>query len=294
MSRAFTATVLPETAVRWAWGLTLKYSEAPDGKLDAQYTQDQMKETRRQAKKNSVEARYLDNLYSAVDSYVRTLVISINGRNRNFKEVQELIDKQEEIVDNTKRLTGKMQSIVPRLAAVSVGGIAIPSLFTWGIQTLWPWDPKPIVSENLFPLFLVFAIGFSFLIHERVIVPRTVRKHQQLLIYGEYSRDLYYAQWVIRAKLALKSLLEEGIQIYEDFFGSLGRPAEHVKQFVEGMTAPIEPKPMCTYVHKCLELTMRGIEKRVVFDRWSKCESGVGLEQCEIYKTVYQNGTLSP
>lgn len=162
MSKAPTKTILPEAAVHWAWGLTLKYSEAEDGKLDAQYTQDQMKETRREAKKRSVEARYLDNLDSAVDSCVRTLVISINGRNHNFKEVQELIDKQEEIIDNTKRLTGKLQSVVPRLAAVSVGGIALPSLFTWGIETFWPSDPKPIVSENLFLLFLVFAIGSSF------------------------------------------------------------------------------------------------------------------------------------
>lgn len=125
-------------------------------------------------------------------------------------------------------------------------------------------------------------------------MPRTVRKHQQLLIYGEYSRDLYYARWVRQIKRALKSLLEEGIQIYEDFFDSYEKPAGHVKQFVEGITEGIEPKPMCRYVHKCVELTRQGKEKRVDFGRWSKCESGIGVEQCLIYKNIYQDGTLSP
>lgn len=119
-----TAGILPECAVSWAWGLTAKYSEKMEGKIDAEYTQQQMKEIKSKTK-NVLEAKYLNNLYSAVDAAVRTLVITINGRNHNFKEVDEIIKKQSLIIDNTKRLTGELQSIAPRLATITVGGYTL-------------------------------------------------------------------------------------------------------------------------------------------------------------------------
>ncbi|GAH35506.1 unnamed protein product, partial [marine sediment metagenome] len=140
--------ILPEAAVMWAWGLTLKYSEKMEGKIDAEYTQQQMKEIKDETEKKTPDAWYLDNLYSAVDAAVRTLVITINGRNHNFKEADELIKRQSSLIDNTKRLTGNLQSLAPRLMAMTVGGATIPSLVKWFIPLIWPFDSELVISDN--------------------------------------------------------------------------------------------------------------------------------------------------
>lgn len=278
----------PETAVRWAWGLTAKYSEKMAGKIDAEFTHQEMKEIRDKVAKGTKEDRYLDNLYSAVNAAVRTLVITINGRNHNFGEVNEVIEKQTSIIDNTKRLTANMQSIAPRLAAISVGGVALPTLFTWLVKALWPGNTEPVISENVFPVVMVLAIGISYFLHESIVVPRTVNKHQQLLIYGEYFRNQYYHNWVIRVRETLKSLLRESISIYQSFYGDYEKNStDDIKQYVDGLTVGIEPKPMCSLVHGCMEKTMNENKKNVIdFHTWSKCESGIGFQECDEYKRI--------
>jgi hypothetical protein len=287
-----TAVVLPETAVKWAWGLTAKYSEKMEGKIDADYTQQQMKEIKNNVVKGSKEDKYLNNLYSAVNAAVRTLVIAINGRNHNFKEVHEVIEKQTSIIDNTKRLTANLQSIAPRLAAISVGGVALPTLFTWLIQAAWPGKTEPVISENVFPLVTVLAIGLSYFLHERFIVPSTVKKHQQLLIYGEYFRNQYYHNWIIRVRETLKSLLRESINIYQIFYGDYAKNSvADIKQYVDDLIVGIGPKPLCCFVHACMEKTMNENKEKVIdFHIWSKCESGIGVKECEVYKSARANG----
>jgi hypothetical protein len=273
-----TAVILPECAVRWAWGLTLKYSEKMEGKIDAEYTQQQMKEIKNKTE-NNLEARYLDNLYSAVDAAVRTLVITINGRNHNFKEVEDIIDKQSSLIDNTKRLTKDAQSIVPRLATTAVGGVAIPGLVKLFI---------PEISGDVFSLLLAFMIGLAYLIHEWIVIPLTMKKHQRLLIFGEYSRNLYYKQWVITVRSTLESLLKQSINIYESIYDPKEyekKSIKYIKEFVDGLTDGIEPKYWCDLVYECMAKTMDDTKENVIdFDKWGTCESGQGVETCEVYK----------
>ena len=281
--------ILPETAVRWAWGLTAKYSEKMEGKIDAEYTQQQMKEIKDKTK-NPLEARYLDNLYSAVDAAVRTLVITINGRNHNFKEVNEIIEKQSLIIDNTKRLTANLQSLAPRLATITVGGVALPSLFKWFIPFIWPGDSELVISDNVFRLLTVLAIGVTYWLHEAIVVPWSIKRHQRLLIFGEYSRNLYYQQWVIAVRSTLESLLRECINIYESIspYGEKVYPKKSTKYIVENvdrLTKGIEPKHWCDLVHECMAKTMDDTKENVIdFDKWGKCESGIGVCVCEEYK----------
>ncbi len=272
-----TAVILPETAVRWAWGLTAKHSEDMEGKIDAEYTQQQMKEIKDKMK-NALEARYLDNLYSAVYAAVRNLVIILNGRNHNFSEVEEIIKKQSSMIDNTERLTYELQSIIPRLAAVTVGGTTIPLLVKRFI---------PQISGDVFNLLIVLASGLAYFLHEWIMIPRTIKKHQRLLIFGEYSRNQYYYQWVQRVRRALRSSLRESINIYESIYPKeyTKNLTEHTKKYVDELTKSLEPTPMCCFVYECMAKTMDDTKKNVIdFDKWGTCESGIGVEKCEEYK----------
>lgn len=285
-----TAVILPETAVNWAWGLTLKYSEKMEGKIDAEYTQQQMKEIKENTKKNTLEASYLDNLYSAVDAAVRTLVITINGRNHNFKEVNALIDLQSSIIDDTERVTANLQSLAPRLATITVGGATLPSLFKWILPLIWPWDSELVISDNVFRLLMIFAIGVTYWFHEVFVVRWRIKKHQRLLIFGEYNRNLYYRQWVMTVRSTLESLLENSINIYESYYDTKKYENKLIpwrKKFVDDLTKGIEPKYWCKHVHKCMAKNRDDTKKDVIdFDKWGNCESGEGKEECEEYKKL--------
>lgn len=289
--------ILPETAVQWAWGLTAKYSEKLEGQVDAEYTQQRMKDVQSRVEqrledsdsevkiKAQHDIRYLDNLYSVIDSSVRSLVISINGRNHNFAEVGDLIKKQEQIIDNTKRLTANLQSITPRIASTTIGGVTVPMI----IKALYEWKlPGYTLPIEFFYFTILLASAAFYLFHEWKIVPRSIKKHQQLLIQAEYARNKYYDDWLKRAQLLLSSLLHESTRIYRKFYDkSYQENKEIVTRIIEG----IEQKYMCRYVHVCMETTIEPTKNdRINYRRWPTCETSIGVKECPVYKKLSTEG----
>ena len=124
--------VLPETAVSLAWGLTTGYSSLPEAQVTAQEIKDRVTKIRKEQEARPAtdplrekHLQYADATFSLVDSTLRNLAVIIQGRNNNFREVDELMNTQIEKIKSIDRVTADAQSALPRIFATG-GGLSAP------------------------------------------------------------------------------------------------------------------------------------------------------------------------
>lgn len=272
--------IRPETAARLAWSLTLAHSGSKTvGELYAQRPHNLMDDIKKQAEKSGREQdiKYVDNLYVAIYACLRGLVTIINGRNLNYKEIDELRDKQRELIKSLSTFTINTQTLLPRLigpgAITLAGGLTISELLV---------RQFPKVSPYSLYIGLITALALAYFTIELAIVPRLVRRAQKIMVENDYERNLYYRQYVERSKLALTSLLDEALGIYKKFYGDY--EIEDKDSVIDEIVAGIAPSQMgnykpCKYIEKCY-----WDEEEILTKRWPVCETGIGSVECPVYK----------
>jgi hypothetical protein len=159
--------ILPEQVVQWAWGFTIAHSGSEnetEKQLQEQSIRKRMDEIKKEVQDSKrplkgKDIEYINNILTAVDGAVRTLLIIIRGRATNFKETDshmELYIKKNESINNFRI---SLQSAFGRVASMTFGGTSATAI----VLTLFP-----NLTVWFFPLIL-FSICSSILWHLRIL-----------------------------------------------------------------------------------------------------------------------------
>jgi hypothetical protein len=273
--------ILPREAVQWTWSLTIGQS----GSSDAEVLRERQKEIQgyidgikdelgKTGKASQQDIRYIDGVYAAINSCVRTLHIIIRGRDTNFKEVDKLkevyLAKAEDIVT----FSGNLQSAFGRIATMTIGGTSVTAIVAYYFPNL------PVF---VFPLVLAAAGAISFGIHEQFVKPWKIGENVKANVKNDYQRNQYYQQYVRRSKGALTGLFKETLDLFEEIYGKSYNPVYNKpgkkEEFVNNLLKPIEfENYTCPIIHECFAKGIILDKKNL--DRWPTCESGEGYGTC--------------
>ena len=273
--------ILPREAVQWTWSLTIGQS----GSSDAEVLRERQKEIQgyidgikdelgKTGKASQQDIRYIDGVYAAINSCVRTLHIIIRGRDTNFKEVDKLkevyLAKAEDIVT----FSGNLQSAFGRIATMTIGGTSVTAIVAYYLPNL------PVF---VFPLVLAAAGAISFGVHEQFVKPWKRGENVKANVKNDYQRNQYYQQYVRRSKDALTGLFKETLDLFEEIYGKSYDPVHNKpgkkEEFVNSLLKPIEfENYTCPIIHECFAKGIILDKKNL--DRWPTCESGEGYGTC--------------
>jgi hypothetical protein len=194
----------PEVAVKIAWELSGQYSSNPIERNIAHSTNEKLRALGERVSRlnpNSKEAQYVSAALALIGATERTLQTTISGRDLNMKEEDQLREESQKNILYFSQFSSNLQSIIPRIGSMTIvgagGGIAVTELFEQVLQEL---------PDYVLPLTIAFAAAVGYLLHGLVVVPIVKRKLQRDKIQADYNRDLYYTQYVNRAKETLKDL----------------------------------------------------------------------------------------
>jgi len=274
----------PETAVSYAWALTLTLSTCETVRERGIEVTDNMKARRAELEKSfreekyKKEREYLDAFYAAIDSTFRTLTSIHNGREKNFKEVDDMMRTFEGKVKALDELSLTAQSAIPRASTAIVGGTASIPVMAWFLNL------NPILIALLAPFFA----GISYLVYEYPYSMFKRRLILKLMVETDYRRNLYYRQYVQRSRRALVSLFRSVLGIYKNVYDTDYKEdayndpkkvngAVNLAMSAEGLLNDKDLHPWCKYIiqHKA--------EGKVKWDVWAMCDSGEGVETCPYF-----------
>ncbi|MBI4258261.1 MAG: hypothetical protein HY619_04835, partial [Thaumarchaeota archaeon] len=122
----------PESAVSMAWGLTISYSSLEDANTRGQDILDRMVKIRKEVEAlpssdplKEKHIKYIDSVYSSINASLRNLTSVLQGRNKDYKEIDKLMETQLEKLSSIDKVTANAQSAVPRIFATG-GGLSAP------------------------------------------------------------------------------------------------------------------------------------------------------------------------
>lgn len=258
----------PDMAVRIAWALTNQLSESESVRLEANRAIRLMEEIREKANKSGEyeQELYVDWVCAAIDATYRDLVTIINGRNLNFKDVEQLRNTEIENIKYYSQFTTNLQSSIPRISGMTVGGVIL-SL---------PTKLLPNLDEYFLPLLAIGAV-IGYFLNGAFIIPHTQKKMQIQKIKLDCDKNRYYEQYVERSKAALIALYLSADRhhnnIFKKFYDSEKTKLSDVKIIIDEVLGGIS-STMCKNTSKCM------IGNIVTPDMWSGCETGLGIENC--------------
>jgi hypothetical protein len=221
--------------------------------------------------KDDNEELYVDLVYAAIGATYRDLVTIINGRNLNFDDVKKLRDTEIENIKYYSQFTTNLQSSIPRVSGMTIGGVSVSILSTKLIPGL----------EGYFLPLLAFGAAMGYVLNGAYIIPRIHKKMQIQKIKLDYDRNRYYEQYVERSKAALIALYQSTDRHHKNIFGDFYDPEKarpnDVTIIINEVLGGIN-STMCKNISKCM------IGNIVTPDMWSVCETGLGIENCSDYK----------
>ena len=268
----------PEEAVEIAWGQTVELSSNESVHSSSEIPKRQMEDKKKRAEGISnptvkeIELKYFESVNSAIAAAYRNLTTARNCLDLNFKEAKALSDKEEENIQHLERFTGDLQSIIPKAAEMTVGGVAVSVVFGGVFESFFPESMKAYAL----PLLLAIGAAITYFFHGLVVVPIVRRKMQRQKIRCEYDWIQYYRQYVARVTSILEKLYERVERAHEDNFGGKYSPRAHARQVVENILSGMEQR-RCKNIATCI------MKDRITPLNWSTCETGNNANQCTHY-----------
>ncbi len=265
----------PDMAVRIAWALTNQLSESESVRFEANRAIQLMEDIRIKANKSDEyeEKLYVDWVCAAIGATYRDLVTIINGRNLNFDDVKQLRNTELENIKNYSQFTTNLQSSIPRISVMTFGGVSFSILLT---------KLSPNLGEYFLPLLALGAV-IGYFLNGAIIIPFTHKKMQIQKIKLDYDRNRYYEQYVERSKAALTALYLSADRhhnnIFKNFYDSEKAKPGDVKIIIDEVLGGIS-STMCKNISKCM------IGNIVTLNKWSICETGLGIENCPNNKNM--------
>lgn len=259
----------PDMAVRIAWAFTHQLSESKSVPLEANRAIQLMEDIREKAinSKDDKEELYVDWVCAAIGATYRDLVTIMNGRNLNFDDVKKLRDTEIENINYYSQFTTNLQSSIPRISGMTIGGVSVSIILTKLLPNL----------EVYFLPLLAIGAAIGYFLNGAIIIPLTQKKMQIQKIKLDYDRNRYYEQYVERSKAALIALYLSADRhhknIFGDFYDSEKARPDDVKIIIDEVLGGIS-STMCKNVSKCM------IGNIVTPDMWSVCETGLEIENC--------------
>lgn len=257
----------PDMAVRIAWGLTNQLSENQSVRLEATRATQLMRDIKIKAQdsKDKTEEQYVNYVCAAIEATYRDLVTITNGRNLNFAEVKELRDTEVDKLNQNSQFTTNLQSSIPKISGMTIGGVSVSIIFTTYI---------PSLAGYFLPLLAIGA-AIGHVVDGYYFIPRTNEKIQIQKMKLDFDKNLYYMQYVKRSKAALKALYISADRYHKTLFKSfyyseIDRP--EVETIIDEVLCGIN-STMCENISKCM------IGNIVKPEMYSVCETGL-IENC--------------
>ena len=264
----------PEMAIEIAWARTTQLSSNQAVRIDAERAKRQMDDIKKSAEKTKdrKEKKYVNGVYSAIESTFRSLVTARNALNLNFTEVLKLRDRQKENIRYVETFSSELQSLIPRISGMTIGGVSGGVLLGTILENWFPPSLKPYAM----PLVLAFGAAIGYILHGVVVVPLVQKKLQKEVVRMDYDNIRYYAQYVERVRTSLKSLFNKVDRLHKNIFGVYYYDEEEdPNEFVNNVLVGMEPS-MCEHV-------AAHIDKIITHDLWSMCETSQDIEKCKHY-----------
>lgn len=274
----------PELAVRNAWARTLQLSskEALQSSEEAKRAKTQMDEILKKAQGDN-ETKYVNEVYSAIESTFRVLATARNRLKVDYLEVDKLREKRETDLENITKFTSDLQSLIPRITAMTFTGTFTGWLFLANIlQKIFPTSAE--IETIVLPLLLALGAMIGYFLHWLLVVPYQARKARYELVKADYDKIMYYKLYCNRVKFALVHLYDTVNRLYEDIF-KLG-PYTNVKadDAVTDVLAGMDYDDfMCPHTAEHIEkLKPRWLKREYIGpDTWVKCETGIDVDKCK-------------
>lgn len=260
----------PDMAVRIAWGLTIQLSGSKVTQKEEKGTNEETRtkmlinEIRANVKTSNDEREklYVDWVCSAIEAAYRDLATIMNGRNFNYEQIQKLRDKEMENIQYYSQFTTNLQSAVPRILGMTIGGMGGVVFLSKLLETFLPQNYAPQLS-------ILAGAVIGYIANGLIITPLIHKKMSIKLIKLDYDTNLYYEHYIERSKKALIALYntveEIHMTIFKDFYDP-EKTEQDVEIIVEKMFSVIRPT-MCNKVGECIR------NHDITPDRWSICET---------------------
>jgi len=260
----------------WARTSTLSSNEALENEADN--AKDQMKTILKNAQ-TSDETRYVNEVYSAIESTFRNLATARNHFGFNLEELDERRKKSLADLDSTTTVSLDFQSLISRISAITFGGTG--GLTGWGflVNFVNAYLPElAYVDTVLLPLSLGVGAAIGYFAHNFWFVPRKAKKIQRHLVKTDYYRTLYYRLYLKRSKEALKSLYDITNELYKKIFNSGDYPKSvESQEAVDNLLKSMDFTPLACGK---IDLHMASKEIEMNEDIWVRCETGINKEKC--------------
>lgn len=278
MSIASTQILPPEEAVEIAWAQTVELSSNESVRSSAEIPKRQMEDKKKrveaigdpQAKER--ELKYFESANSAIAAAYRNLTTARNSLDLNFKEAKALTDKEEENIQYLERFSGSLQSLIPKVAEMTVGGIAVSAVFGGVFESFFPESMKAYAL----PLLLALGAAITYFIHGLVIVPMVGKKMQRQKIRYQYDEIQFYKQYVARVASILETLYDRVERAHKDHFGKEYSEGAKATQVVKNVLSGME-QARCKNIATCI------MNDRITPPNWSTCKTGNNASQCRYY-----------
>jgi hypothetical protein len=203
----------------------------------------------------------VEECIAAVTNATRSLQIIYRGREDNFKTIESLRDTKQKSLDNWEQVGLNLQSLLPRLTAVTIGGTTIGGLAEVVGKSIW----SGYKSEYLLALFLLGA-ALSYLFTETWIKPRKIDEKVREIIELDNNRNKYFGNYISKSACVLSILFDEIGSIYSDVY-SAPWPDTSDK-------AHIEKKLQCLKTTSCRNADDCLKKDLIHSEDWARCELG--------------------
>lgn len=306
--------ILPEEVVHYAWGMTLSSSSAgeptttPDdirnsikttrNRLETQLAQREKErdEAKENLRKNSTDADlknkldeataelkaaqvrqcYMINVDAALSSCERNLRSIINGRNLSYSQTDDLMKTQIANIESSQRLTANLQSALPRFFATGTGAGGV-ILVNYILEGLFNYTvPAEVLAAAAIVVAAAFYGGF-----ELFVAPKNISKSQREIIKNCYRKNVYFANFMKRATIALESLFDEVLGIYHSVYGSDYGLYQQDNSLKKKVIANILGGQ--TGKDRCPRITQHYALEELKPELWCLCETGT-YDDCPLYK----------
>lgn len=273
-----TKLVSPRDAIDIAWARTDDLSTNVNIRGNAERVKKRMDDIIEIADKgtNVKEKEYINSVFMAIESTYRSLATIANGRTNNYKEIDAVRDQQAKDMQSFASLIPTLQSTIPRIAEMTIGGIATGTLFgPYFIR----WFPS--LGDYAFHISVAIGAVLLYLVSELFINPWLAKRKLRSIIQLDYDKDLYYQQYLIRTKNALISLYDQVEDLHEKNFNTKYSEEKNSETEVDDLLKGLSTT-MCENVVTCIK------KNKITANNWAICETGETKKDCKEHKIISQ------
>jgi hypothetical protein len=261
----------PAEAVEIAWARTDEISSNKSVQASAEIPKKIMQDKIKRAEelKDPREQNYVGSANSAIEAAYRNLATARNYLDLSFNDIKELGQKEQEKIEYLEKFSGDLQSIIPKLATMTIGGVAGGALLSGIFENLFPASMKGYAM----PLLLGLSAAVAYFLHGLIIVPVVKKRLERQVMQTQFDKVQYYKQYLARISSILQNLYVRIEEAHENYFkkkySANTKSEDVVKKILSGMQ-----QDRCKNIEECLK------GHKTSPSQWSTCETGIGSEQC--------------